>query len=68
MMTVYNMIVEVARHLQLDEMLITPVTENDLAQPARRPPKTGFNISKARNDLNFHPTVFRQGLFKTFKP
>ena len=65
-MTLYEMIVSVARYLQLDASLITSITENDWRPPARRPHKTGFDISKARLELGFQPVSFGQGLEKTF--
>ncbi|RYY97097.1 MAG: SDR family oxidoreductase [Chitinophagaceae bacterium] len=65
--TPYDMALETARHLGLDERLITPVTEHSFAQPARRPPVTGFDISKARRELGYTATPFEEGLCKTFE-
>ena len=62
----YEMAIAVARHLHLDERLVTPVTEKDFTQPARRPPNTSFDISKARRLLDYEPTSFAEGLAKTF--
>jgi len=36
------------------------------SQHARRPPKTGFIIDKARKELGFEPMSFDQGLKKMF--
>ncbi|RYY59319.1 MAG: SDR family oxidoreductase, partial [Chitinophagaceae bacterium] len=63
--TPFEIAIAVARHLGLDESLITPETEQSFAQPARRPPKTGFDISKARMELGYEPTPFVAGLCKT---
>ena len=65
--TPYQMAVEVAHHLGLDSEAIKEVAENDFAQPARRPLKTGFNIAKAKSVLNFQPISFAEGLKKTFE-
>ncbi len=65
-LTPYQMAVAVADHLQLETTLISPVNEDEFVQPARRPLKTGFNISKAKKDLNYQPTSFKEGLRKTF--
>jgi len=65
-MSLYDMIKKVALHLNLDEDLVVPVTEKDLYQPLRRPPNTGFDISKARRELGFEPMSFEEGLEKTF--
>ena len=65
-LTPYQMAVAVARYLGLDVTLIDRVEEKDLKQPARRPLKTGFDISKAKAELNFRPVSFDEGLRKTF--
>jgi len=64
--TPYEMAVETARYLNLDTSLILPVTEADMQQPARRPLKTGFDISKARRELGYQTTPFHKGLAMTF--
>ena len=63
----YDIAVEVARYLSLDETLIEPVVESEWPQPARRPPKTGFDISRARKELGYEPVSFSEGLKKTFE-
>jgi len=65
-LTPYQMAVAVAEYLNLDATLINKVEEKDLDQPARRPLKTGFNISKAKDDLGYQPISFKEGLKKTF--
>ena len=65
-LTPYQMAVSVAEYLGLDRNLIQPVTEHDLKQPAKRPLKTGFNLAKAKKELQYSPTSFREGLSKTF--
>lgn len=66
-LTPYEMAVETAKYLHLDVSLITPVNENEFNQPARRPLKTGFNISKAKRELNYRPVSFDEGLKRTFE-
>jgi dTDP-4-dehydrorhamnose reductase len=66
-LTPYEMAIAVADHLQLNSSLISAVTEDAFEQPARRPLKTGFNITKAKKELNYTPTSFSEGLKKTFK-
>lgn len=65
--TPYEMAMAVAQHLKLNSSLITKVEEKDFDQPARRPLKTGFNISKAKNDLGYQPVSFIEGLKRTFE-
>jgi dTDP-4-dehydrorhamnose reductase len=66
-LTPYQMAMAVAEYLNLDATLINKVEEKDLDQPARRPLKTGFSISKAKNDLDYQPISFKEGLKKTFE-
>jgi dTDP-4-dehydrorhamnose reductase len=65
-LTPYQMAVAVAQYLGLNKNLIKKATEADFQQPARRPLKTGFNISKAEAELNYKTTSFKDGLGKTF--
>ena len=64
--TPYEMAVETAQYLGYDSSKIAKVTEQTFQQPARRPLKTGFDLSKARRVLNYQTTAFPDGLRKTF--
>jgi dTDP-4-dehydrorhamnose reductase len=64
--TPYDIAVETANYLRLNPSLISPVKESDFDQPAKRPLKTGFDISKARSELNYKPMSFAEGLKRTF--
>lgn len=46
----------------LDKTKVTYVTSEELKQPARRPPKTGFDITKAKRVLGYEPHTFDEGL------
>lgn len=65
-MTVYDAAVNAIRVNDLDEKLITPIKEGDLAAPARRPKLTGFNLAIANNVLGYDPTSYEDGLRRTF--
>jgi dTDP-4-dehydrorhamnose reductase len=68
-LTPYQMAVAVAEHLNLEKTLVKKVTAETF-QPgnnvAKRPLKTGFDISKAKRELGYQPTSFPEGLRKTF--
>lgn len=66
MVTPYDLGCMVANMLQLDAALLKPVTSDSLNEPAMRPPKTGFIITKAIKQLRFVPTPLEEGLRKTF--
>lgn len=65
-LTPYEMAVQAADYLGLDKSLLKKVTAADFTQPARRPPKTGFTIGKAKKELGYQPLSFEEGLAKTF--
>jgi len=58
----YQMALRTAEHFQLDASLIRPVDSEALRQAARRPPRTGFIIEKARRELGYQPHNFAEGL------
>jgi dTDP-4-dehydrorhamnose reductase len=65
-MTPYEMAIETAKFFGLDQGLISVSSSADIKQPAMRPPRTGFDISKAKKDLGYQPTSFKEGLKKIF--
>lgn len=65
--TPYEMAIATAEFLNFDTSLIKEVTAQTFTQPALRPAKTGFDISKAKRDLGFMPVSFEEGLKKTLQ-
>ncbi|SHK37009.1 SDR family oxidoreductase [Hymenobacter psychrotolerans] len=61
-LTPYQMALQVAAHFQLDASLIAEVDASTFSQPARRPLRTGFVISKARQELGYRPHTFAEGI------
>lgn len=59
---IIDMVREIARYWNLDESLINPLDSSTLNQAAKRPPKTGFIIEKAQNELGYKPHSFKEGL------
>jgi len=60
--SIYEMVCEAADFWKLDKSLITPVKSEVIAQPAKRPPITGFIIDKAKKELGYQPKTFVEGL------
>jgi dTDP-4-dehydrorhamnose reductase len=52
----------IADYWKLDKTLMNPVTSQELNQPAKRPPMTGFILDKAKKDLGYQPKTFLEGL------
>jgi dTDP-4-dehydrorhamnose reductase len=61
-MSILELVYRVADHWKLDKSVVTPSKSSNLNQAAKRPPRTGFDISKARKELNYAPHSFEQGL------
>lgn len=58
----YQMALATADYFGLDKSLINETDGSKFSQPARRPPKTGFNIDKARKELGYKPHSFAEGI------
>lgn len=66
MCTPHQLAVMVADVLQLDANMIDKVTAATFKEPAKRPPKTGFIITKAVKELGFVPIRLEDGLKRSF--
>lgn len=60
--SVLELVQKVANFWKLDAALINPVKSETIAQPAKRPPRTGFIIDKAKSVLGYKPHTFEEGL------
>ena len=61
-MSIYELVESVAEHFGLSMATVIRVDSSTLNQPAVRPPKTGFNISKAVENLGYRPHSFKEAL------
>lgn len=64
LMSVYEIAQEIANAFDLDKSLIKPISTSTLNQTAKRPAKTGFDLSKTKKELDFHPKSFKENLQK----
>ena len=64
MMTPYDIAIATASFFGLDKSLIHQTDSTKFKQAAKRPPKTGFVIDKAKRLLDYHPARFRDGVIK----
>ena len=62
LLTPYDMAMQVVDYFQLDGSFIKKVNASIFTQPAKRPPRTGFIIDKARRELGFKPHTFKEGI------
>jgi len=65
-MSIYDVAVAVAEAFHLDTSFIHPVPTSQLKQPAKRPPKTGFDLKKSITHLNL-PAVSFVNRLQVFK-
>lgn len=61
-MPIIDISIAVADYFNLDKSFIKPITTASLKQPAKRPLKTGFIISKAERELGFNPRSLKEGI------
>ena len=62
LMRIDDIIRQVAAFWQLDASLISEIDSPSLNQKAKRPPRTGLVIDRARQDLDYQPRSFEEGL------
>src|ERR1019366_953574 len=61
-MSILELVYRVADFWKLDKSIVTPIKSASLNQAAKRPPRTGFVIDKAKKDLGYVPHSFEEGL------
>jgi dTDP-4-dehydrorhamnose reductase len=62
LLTPYEMAMATATYFNLDKTLIEQVDGTRFSQPAKRPPRTGLVIDKARQNLGYAPHSFAEGI------
>lgn len=61
-LTPYEMAIMTADYFKLDKSLISQADSTTFSQPAKRPPKTGFDLSKSQQVLDYQPVSFMEGI------
>jgi len=61
-MSIYDLVLRVAKFYKLETKSINRTDSSSLNQPAKRPPKTGFDLSKARIELGYRPKTLEESL------
>jgi dTDP-4-dehydrorhamnose reductase len=62
LLSIYEIAKQIAEVFNLDHSYIKPISTSTLNQTAIRPIKTGFDLSKTNNQLNFYPKTFKDDL------
>jgi dTDP-4-dehydrorhamnose reductase len=61
-LTPYEMAIQTADYFDLDKSLIVKTDGSKFSQSAKRPPRTGFVLDKARQVLGYEPHSFTEGI------
>ncbi len=61
-LTPYEMAMMTADYFKLDKSLISKADSTTFSQPAKRPPRTGFDLSKSQQMLDYQPVSFMKGI------
>jgi len=62
LMSIVELVEQVADFYGLDKSLINPISTASLNQTAQRPVKTGFILDKSIKELGYQPHSFLEGL------
>ena len=61
-MSIYEIVVEIARHFNFPVQNIQRISSKILAQKAKRPKFTGLELTKAKKKFNYSPKTFKESL------
>jgi dTDP-4-dehydrorhamnose reductase len=62
LLTPYEMAIKTAEFYHLPKELIKQADSSTFSQPAKRPPRTGFILTKAKDLLGYEPRTFNEGI------
>ncbi len=60
--SIYEIVEKVAQFYDYSTDNLHKIKSSTLNQPAKRPPRTGFNLTKAKNKLNYQPKTIEETL------
>lgn len=60
--SIYKLVCRIADYLGVDSSGVRAISSDSLNQKAKRPPKTGFDLSKARKELGYKPMNLEESL------
>jgi dTDP-4-dehydrorhamnose reductase len=61
-LSIYKIVERVANYFGLSTETLTKTDSSTLNQPAKRPPRTGFDLTKSRNELGYNPKTLEETL------
>lgn len=61
-MSIYELVIRIGKYYGLNTSIISPISSTTLNQKAKRPPKTGFVLNRAKSILDYQPMTLEQSL------
>lgn len=61
-MSIFELVLRIGKHFGLQTEQVSKISSSTLNQAAKRPPKTGFNLSKAYQQIDYKPHTIEQTL------
>ena len=61
-MSIYELVSRVADYFGISKETLVRTDSTTLNQPAKRPPRTGFDLTKSRTELGYNPKTLEQTL------
>ncbi|UKN01017.1 NAD(P)-dependent oxidoreductase [Paracrocinitomix mangrovi] len=60
--SIYDLVCRIADFYGFDKTVVKPISSNTLNQKAKRPPKTGFDLTKSAKILSYRPLTLEESL------
>ncbi|MCB9225291.1 MAG: SDR family oxidoreductase [Crocinitomicaceae bacterium] len=60
--SIYELVCRIADYHGFDKSVVKPISSSTLNQKAKRPPRTGFDLTKSRSILGYNPLTLEQSL------
>ncbi|MBT5438689.1 SDR family oxidoreductase [Crocinitomicaceae bacterium] len=61
-MSIFDLVMRIGSFFKLDTSSVNRTDSSALNQPAKRPPITGFDLSKSKKDLGYEPKTLEESL------
>lgn len=61
-MSIFELVLRIGKHFELATDQVSKISSSTLSQAAKRPPKTGFDLSKAYQKIDYKPHTLEQTL------
>lgn len=62
LLSIYKIVERVAAYLNMPMDKVKEIDSSTLNQPAKRPPRTGFDLTKSREELGYNPKTIEESL------